>query len=190
VGRIGGYGPASEVYNPIVYLKNPPAKTLYRVTALLSRYTTEESKSATVIPVQGNGNALNIHSSLYDDYIYTGKGTSSFATFTTDADTAFIRKTGQNTEFTLLNGSYLKEGSVNLVSVSKNVDYFTLKKVEDIVKFKIKSPTDADIILYNINPISIKRDGISYTNWIMQSNATQLKISTDIGEHEFEILLK
>ena len=62
---------------------------------------------------------MKVHSSSYDDYIYTGKGNSTFATYSTDADTSFIRKTGQTTEFTLLNGSSLKEGSANLVTFQR-----------------------------------------------------------------------
>ncbi len=190
VGRIGGYGSASEVYNPVVYFKSPPANTLYRVTTLLSRYSTEEGKTGGEIPVTGTGNALKVHSALYEDFIYTGKGNSTFDNFSTDADSAFIRKTDQTSEFTLLKGSSLKEGSGYLVTLTKKVDDFTLKKEDDTIKFKIQGQTSGDITLYNTTPSSVKRDGITYTNWISQNNGTRLKISTDFNDHEFEILLK
>ena len=131
---------------------------------------------------------MKVHSSLYDDYIYTGKGNSSFAVYSTNADTAFIRKAGQTTEFTLLNGSSLKEGSANLVTLSKKVDYFTFKQEGNTIKFKIKGQNVGDIYLYNIDPKSIKRDRLPYSNWILQNNNTVLKISTDLSEHEFEIV--
>ena len=44
IGRIGGYDSASEVYNPVVYLKSPPSKHLDWVTALLSSYSDEAGK--------------------------------------------------------------------------------------------------------------------------------------------------
>jgi PKD repeat protein len=185
VGRIGGYDAPSEVFSPIVWFRTPQATAEYRVTALLSRYSTEEAKTATQLAVTGTGHAMHVHSSRADDYIYTGKGNSSFAGFTTDADTVFIRKGGQVTEFTLLNGSSLKEGGNNLVVVSKKLDYFTLKQEGATIKFKVRGQNTGDINLYNINPDSITRDGIPYSNWIMQS--TVLKISTDFNDREFEI---
>ncbi|RPI35577.1 MAG: hypothetical protein EHM53_13760, partial [Methanoregulaceae archaeon] len=97
-GRIGGYSAKSEVYSPVVYFRTPAATSEYRVTALLSSYATEVPKSATEIPVTGTGHALKVSSAASDDFIYTGKGTSSFAGFSTDADTVFIRNAG-----TLLN---------------------------------------------------------------------------------------
>ena len=121
VGRIAGVGTASEVYSPIVYMKNPPANNLYRITALLSNYNTEEEKLGTPIAVTGTGNALTVHSSQYDDYIYTGSGNSSFASFTTDADTVFIRQIGNTFEIILVRGSYLNHLNEKLVEQSKKV---------------------------------------------------------------------
>ena len=39
-----------------------------------------------------------------------------------------------------------------------------------------------------LTPISIKRDGIPYSNWILQNNNTVLKISTSLNDHAFEIV--
>jgi hypothetical protein len=127
VGRIGGYEAESEVYNPVVYLKSPPTKSLYRVTALLSRYSTEGAKAATVIPVQGTGNALKVHSPLYDDFIYTGNGNSSFDRFSTNADIVFVRQYSDKMEITLLEGSYLDYQNEHWVTLSKKADYLTIK---------------------------------------------------------------
>ena len=137
VGRIGGYQPTSEVYNPVVYLRSPPANNLYRVTALLSRYSNETAKSAEEIPVQGSGNALRVHSVNYDDFIYTGNGNSSFDGFSTDADTCFIRKNGQTLEFTLLNGSYLHYQNEPWVALSGKADFFSLTKTGNSLDYRI-----------------------------------------------------
>jgi len=137
VGRIGGYEPASEVFNPVVFLKSPPANSLYRVTALLSRYSDEEAKMAEEIPVQGKGNALRVHDSLYDDYIYTGNGSSSFDGFSTDADVVFVREYRNETEITLLNGSYLDYQNSRWVNLSKKVDYVTINKTGNSVDYRI-----------------------------------------------------
>src|SRR5690606_28981831 len=51
VGRIGAYGAKSEVYNPVVWFRTPQATSQYRVTALLSRYASDEAKTAAEIPV-------------------------------------------------------------------------------------------------------------------------------------------
>jgi hypothetical protein len=128
VGRIGGYGAASEVYNPVVYFRTPSATAEYRVTALLSSYSNEQAKTATEIPVTGTGHAIKVSSASSDDYIYTGKGISSFAGFITDADTVFIRKQGNVNEYTLVQGSFLREGNVNKVNITQSVDLLTLKQ--------------------------------------------------------------
>ena len=122
-----------------------------------------------------------------DDYIYTGKGTSSFAGFTTDADTVYIRKQGNDNEYTLLQGSFLKEGNVSKVNITQKVDLFTLKQEGNITKFKIKGENSADIRMEQTLANSVMRDGIAYTNWVMENNSTTLKISTTLSEHYFEI---
>ncbi len=51
VGRIAGYNYKSEVYSPIIYMKPEVSKNTYRVTALLSSYSTEQAKVAQEIPL-------------------------------------------------------------------------------------------------------------------------------------------
>jgi hypothetical protein len=139
VGRIGGYDYRSEVYNPVVYFRTPETTSEYRVTALLSRYATEQAKTAAEIPVTGTGHALQVHSSTYDDYIYTGKGTSTFAGFTTDADTVFIRTRGNTEEITLIGGSYLGYQNDRLISLSEKTEILTARKDGSSIEYRISN---------------------------------------------------
>jgi len=153
VGRIGGYDAESEVYNPVVYLKSPPAKSLYRVTALLSRYTTEGAKAATVIPVQGTGNALKVHSSLYDDFIYTGNGSSSFDRFSTNADIVFVRQYSDKMEITLLNGSFFWYQNMQWVNLSKKADFLTIITSKYSIDYQISKNQEVRGLLFQNNTI-------------------------------------
>ena len=142
VGRIGGYSSYSEVFNPVVYFRTPAAISEYRVTALLSRYSTETAKNATEIAVTGTGHALKVSSAASVDYIYTGKGTSSFAGFTTDADTVFIRIQHDITEITLLGGSYLGYQNEHWVNLSNKTDYLTIKIDGNLTDYRISKNQD------------------------------------------------
>ena len=94
VGRIAGYDAESEVFSPVVRFTSPASQTMYRITALLSRYADEEAKTSEKVLVRGSGNALKIHASGYDDFVYTGSGNSTFDQFSTDADVVFVRQNG------------------------------------------------------------------------------------------------
>jgi hypothetical protein len=148
VGRIGGYGPESEVYNPVVYLKSPPSNALFRVTALLSRYTEDEAKSAEEIPVQGIGNALKVHFTNYDDFIYAGNGYSTFDRFSTDANVAFVRQYNDTIEITLLEGSIFDYQNMRWVNITKKTDYFTFKKVGNSLDYIISKGQDPGGLLF------------------------------------------
>jgi hypothetical protein len=158
VGRIGGYDATSEVYSPIVWFRTPATTAEYRVTALLSSYTTEETKNAQEITVTGIGHAMKVTSSQNTDVIYAGKGQSKFDQFSTDADVAFIRQRGENTEVTLLDGSYLKYQDTPWISMSKNADYVTVKKDGGIVDYRIQADPDLRGELFNgpIDPVKIQ----------------------------------
>jgi hypothetical protein len=158
VGRIGGYGAKSEVYNPVVYFRTPASASEYRVTALLSRYSTEETKSATEIAVTGTGHALKVHSSSYDDYIYTGTGVSSFAGFTTDADTVFIRKNEDILEFTLLGGSYIDDRKDRWINLLNKVGVASGKKEQNNINYTIlsESITDGEVFKRQIDPEKVR----------------------------------
>jgi hypothetical protein len=142
VGRIAGYDAPSEVFSPIVWFRTPAANSEYRVTALLSSYSTETAKNVQEIAVTGTGHALKVSSASSDDYIYTGKGTSSFAGFTTDADTAYIRQDGDNVQVTLLGGSYLKYQNDPWVMLSKKAVSITANKEKDTIDYRIQGDPD------------------------------------------------
>jgi hypothetical protein len=157
VGRIAGYDAPSEVYSPVVWFTSPASENLYRITALLSRYPNEEAKSSEKISVQGTGNALKIHSSGYDDYIYTGTGNSTFAGFSTDSDTAFIRQRGAAVEITLLSGSHFDYQNERWVDLSKKADYVTVKKDNGTIDYRIQADPDlrGELFSSQIDPVKI-----------------------------------
>jgi hypothetical protein len=142
VGRIAGYDAPSEVFSPIVWFRTPAANSEYRVTALLSSYSNEQAKNAQEIAVTGTGHAIKVSSASSDDYIYTGKGTSSFAGFTTDADTVYIRKHGDNVQVTLLGGTYLKYQNVPWIALSKKADSMTVNREKDLTDYRIQGEPD------------------------------------------------
>jgi PKD repeat protein len=188
-GGYGGNDRVAEVFTPFVYFNQPANRTLYRVTALLTKYGTENAQIPSELPVTGTGSAIKVISAngSYTDYIYTGSGTSAFGGFITDADSVFVRKTGLTRDFTLINGSYLKDGSNTLVTLSKKADYLSLDKEAKTIKFKIRGQGDAEVKFQNIYPSAVIRDGLPYTNWIMTDNGTNLTITTSLSEHDFEI---
>ena len=142
VGRVGGYDAKSEVFNPVIWFRTPSANSEYRVTALLSSYSTEQAKNAQEIAVTGTGHAIKVSSSSSVDYIYTGKGISSFAGFTTDADTVFIRQRGDNVQVTLLGGSYLKYQNDPWISLSKKADFLTANREKGTTDYRIQGEPD------------------------------------------------
>jgi hypothetical protein len=187
VGRIGGYGAKSEVYSPIVYFRTTAANSEYRVTALLSSYTTETAKTATEITVTGTGHAIKVSSPSSDDYIYTGKGTSSFAGFTTDADTVYIRQRGVNVQVTLLDGSYLKYQNDPWVALSKKSDSITAYREKGSTDYRIQGESDlrGDIFQQPFDSNKIKKR--PNTNEQQKSNEQQkpmVKSDINVGSEE------
>ncbi|TFG91264.1 MAG: hypothetical protein E4H16_00035 [Candidatus Atribacteria bacterium] len=187
ITRIGGSGAASEVYLPLVLLTTPASQNMYRATALLSSYSTEAKKTGSQISVTGTGNAMKVSSSNYQDYIYTGKATSSFEDYTTDADIAYIRYTTQPSKYTILNGSFVSYQGIPLVSLSQKVNYLTLNKETSKTTFKVSGSGTTVITLKEMTSetYTITRDGSSYSNF--QKSGTDLIITTDLSEHQFEI---
>jgi hypothetical protein len=158
VGRIGGYGSKSEVFSPVVWFRTSADASEYRVTALLSNYDSEQAKSAQEISVTGTGHAIKVSSASSTDYIYTGKGTSAFAGFSTDADTAFIRRDGANMQVTLLGGSYLKYQNESWIILSKKADLVTANSVSGSTGYRIQGESDihGDIFQKYVNNDNIK----------------------------------
>jgi len=189
VTRIAGYGSKSEVFLPLVYFRSNETKNHYRVTVLLARYPTEEEKIPENIAVTGNGTAVKVTSSDYEDFIYTGDGTSSFGDIATDAKTLFLRKTTQPSEYTFMEGSYINYSDSPLLEVSSKIDYLTLKKTGENITFKIKGTGTVNITLYQMNPsvsYQVKRDGEIYSDWVLTDDGRMI-ITTDLSEHTFEI---
>jgi len=156
-GRLGGYNYESEVYVPVVYFRSPAADSGYRVTALLSRYPSETARTAGEIAVNGIGHALKVQSTGSTDYIYTGTGDSSFAGYSTDADTAFIRNTGSSTEVTLLNGSRIDYQGKPLVTLTKKAYSVSVKKDGDGVKYSVSGDEDlrGELLGTTLDPVEI-----------------------------------
>jgi hypothetical protein len=182
--RIAGYDGRSEVYAPLVYFRTSAQNNLYRATILLPRYSSEEEKIPSQIAVTGTGNALKVSSSSYQDYIYTGKGASTFANFSTDADTLYFRDASDR-EYTLLNGTYVNyAGSV--LSLSQRADYFTLKEESGDFDCKIKTTVSTNVTIYNTGTItSVTMDGATHTSWHM--SGSDVVITSPAGEHYFEL---
>ncbi len=190
IGRIGGYAASSEVYSPIIYFRTPSQKDMYRVTVLLSRYATEEEKIATVVPVTGTGNAIKVTSSLFTDYVYNGMGVSVFDELTTDANNLYLRKNNEIQSYTLVNGSYIKNGNNDLVRLSATTEYFTFKKEGEKRTLKTKGSGATNINLFDMNSsivYRVIRDGLVYSNWSISREENKMIITNDSSEHDFII---
>ncbi len=179
--RIGGVYSKSEVFNPIVYFRTGNTASLYRMTVLLTRYSSEEEKIPAEVAVTGTGNAIKVTSSAYEDYIYSGKGASSFGSFATDADTLYIRKTSEPFEYTLINGSYINYSGNPLITLSKKADYLTLEKDAKNTTFTIDGEGMVNITLKGTGASNyiVKRDGVKYTGFV--KSGTDLIISADLS---------
>jgi hypothetical protein len=166
-GGYGGNDRVAEVFTPFVYFNQPANKTLYRVTALLTKYGSEKAKTPSEIPVKGTGSAIKVISanSSYTDYIYTGSGNSTFNGFTTDADTAFIRKTGQITDFTLINGAHLYTGAGTLFESSTRLKYIGYNKTGTAIQVSVSGngPTNLHFHGLMTMPTIVKCNGKTLT---------------------------
>ncbi|WP_158301439.1 heparinase II/III family protein [Methanocella paludicola] len=190
VGRIAGYTEQSEVFSPVVYFRSPPADNTYRVTALISSYPSDVHPAPIAIPVKGTGNAMQVTSKGYSDYVYTGKGDASFGNYSTDADTAFVREAPQPSEFTMINGSYLNLGNTLMAGTSEKADYLSLKRDGSDIKFTIKCDGDGQLTLGQIAPAfwyKVFKDGAEYPNWKLAENGAGMVINLGPGEHTYEI---
>jgi hypothetical protein len=152
VGRIGGYDGRSEVFSPVLSLRDPASDDLYRVTVLLSRYPEEEARNVEEIAVKGNGHAVKVHLSGSDDFIYAGSGVSTFDRFTTDAAVVMVRQTGSNKEVTLIGGSYVNDGNEPMVALSQYADYFTVNKTGQSTDYRTSGDRSTNMNLFGNNP--------------------------------------
>lgn len=192
--RLGTKGDErGNIYAPRIYINTPENNTLYRITVFLTKYDNEMARAPSEIAVTGTGSALQIVSPSGDhtDYIYTGTGTSSFSTFQTDADTAFIRISNDAhiTDYTLINGTFIKDNSAykflssnRLRAVSFNSSsgksYATISGMSGSTDLYFSNPSPP--------PTFVKRDGVDWSgNWGM-SDATTLRITSLLNDQYFE----
>ena len=190
VTRIGGYGISAEVFSPCIYFREGKArKDLYRVTALLSRYASEEEKTAEEVAVNGTGSAVKIGSRGWEDIVYGGKGSSSLEGIATDADVLYLRKMGSKpTAYTMVRGSSLVCSGTPLIKATKKIDSLALEKDGAKIRFAVRGEGKADIALGDIEAngqYKVSRDGKPFAGWAMKAGS--LVVTTDLGEHAFEI---
>ena len=86
--------------------------------------------------------AIKVSSASSDDYIYTGKGVSSFAGFTTDADIVFIRENGDNRQVGLFGGSDLIYQGDPWIILSKKADSVIINRTNGLTDYYIQGESD------------------------------------------------
>ncbi|HTX43989.1 MAG TPA: heparinase II/III family protein, partial [Methanocella sp.] len=190
-GRVGGQDPASEVLGPVVYYRTAPTTSLYRATVLLPAYAAEAKRTAQTTPVVGKGNAIKVGGPGYTDYVYTGKGTSYFASYKTDADTAFIRaRNGAAAEITFMAGSFMNYSGTSLIALSGKADYFTYSRSGNGFSFRIKSAGAGDVAISKLDPTAkgytVLKDGAPYSGWTLVDSQT-MRVTNGGGEHKYDI---
>jgi hypothetical protein len=178
-GGYGGNDRVAEVFAPFVYFNQPANKTLYRVTALLTKYGTENAQIPSEIPVTGTGSALKVISAdgSYTDYIYTGSGNSTFNDFTTDADTVFVRKASNITGYVLINGTHLYTGAGTLFESSTRLNYIVYNKTGITVHISISGNGSTTLHFHSLKttPAIVKCNGKTLTrnvDWRMDDSGT------------------
>lgn len=185
--RIAGTGRKSEVFLPVVYFRvGKPANDLYRVTVLLSGYTTETERTPEEVSVTGNGNAIKVTSSTYEDYIYAGNGESSFGELTTDVDILYFRKATKPLTLTFIRGSYIDYGE-GFFQFSNEVDYLTANYEDAQITFIAKGLGGMDIRLKVASVSSVTKDGAGVG--FSQESGILLIPTVLNGEHKFVISL-
>jgi PKD repeat protein len=176
--------------SPGVILKPADTSNMYRVTALLDRYTADTPRTPSELTVTGTGSAIKVISAsgIYTDTIYTGSGVSTFNGLTTNADTLFIRGVGQCAfDYTLINGNYINYGTPYVYFSSVLMDYVSYNRTGGIHTVNISS---ADIALQDFygvspSPTYVRVDGVDIAITYDAINDI-LTVPTDPGEHSIE----
>ncbi len=172
VGRIAGYDAASEVFTPVIALRNRPAEDLFRITVIISGYVNEEQEKTEEIAVAGTGNAMQVSSPVNTDTIYSGRGDAVFDRFETDAAMLFYRQPKNSGDYCCLmsGGTYLRVEGEELIDVA---------------------PTGSGMeATVNIPPDTIRqiaRDGIPYTGYENAGNGSAVTFTSDEICLAFEI---
>jgi len=188
VGRIAGYDVQAEVYSPVVSFRSPSANNLYRVTVLLTRYDSETAKEPSELVVTGQGSAVKVHNATFDDYIYTGSGSSSFGPFSTDAGTVYTRATTRPVSYTMVDGSYMNFSGGSFLRVSDHINYLSAIEKADRISLYIKSGSPGyTISLFQLQQsvTGITMDGIPSASWTAAGDT--LTFTATQGEHLVDI---
>jgi PKD repeat protein len=183
----GANGGTSITKNPQILFKPAFNKSLFRVTALLTRYDTDTQKSPSELTVTGSGSAIKINASnkAYSDYIYTGFGNNSFANVSTDAELVFIRKNTNITDYTAINVTYIMHDNKSIMNITNTrLDYIVYNKTGHNTSINI-SGHGSDYIKFNVtgNVSNVKLDGVAYNNYVMESGNHIINISLTFSDH-------
>ncbi len=190
VSRVAGYGLENEVYEPYVAFKAPRTASLNRVTVVMANYAGETQYGTTRVPVYGTGNAIKVTGPGFADLAYTGEGNSSFGSFTTDADTAYVRTREQPVNYTIMDGSFLNYGGTYLLKASGKADYMSYCYDGSKYRLKVNSASGIVITLGNLDArysgYGMLMDGSPYSGWSVVDGQT-IKVTVGAGEHTFEL---
>ena len=186
--RIDGYAGRNEVDHPLIRFKLYNTPEMHRITVLYAIHPNEEQAPTFDGTSNENFTLVHVKTQSYDDFIASGNNIVT-QNFSTDASYSFLRtKSGNLLSFFIRNGTFLKYNGVMQIKTSKLVDHLALKQEGERRIFYINDGS-VSITVYNLNPnleYQVKRDGMIYTDWTML-NASTMLISTDSGEHVFEI---
>ena len=183
VGRLHAYADMGEVYQPVVQFKQAAANNLYRVTALSSTYAGETPLKTSTVAVTGTGNAMSIVNGSITDYAYTGKGMSSFAGITTDADTLYVH--GGSAEFTAINATALSFNDVTAMASNARLDYMTIKQDSSGASAVIKAGSTSSVtIRMSAGTYNVSMDGVAIPSTQSGNNVT---FTAAGGKHQYVI---
>jgi len=176
--------------NPQVLFVPAPATTGYRVTALISEYSNETPRTPSELTVTGTGSAIKVISASGNstDTIYTGSGVSTFNSFTTDADTLFVRGIGTcASDYTLINGTYLDYGTAHVYASTGLMDYVSYNRTGDIRTVNTSSIYAVNQNFYGVisAPSYVKVDGVGVGISYDAANDI-LTVATAGGIHSIE----
>ncbi|HEU19898.1 MAG TPA: hypothetical protein ENO00_11090, partial [Deltaproteobacteria bacterium] len=172
VGRIAGYDAASEVFTPVVYLRNSPSEELSRITVLISGYLNEDRKKTEELPVTGTGNAMQVSSPATTDTIYSGEGNAFFDVFETDATMMWYRQPKNSADYYCLlsGGTYLRMDGDEMITIAQT-----------------DAGMEATVNLSQNGFRHITRDGVSYAGYQVLNNGSAVTLYSDQPCSAFEI---
>jgi len=195
VMKIDGYtaSPQEEVKQPNVYFNRPESDSMYRVTALLSRYSTESPRSAAELTVTGTGSAIGVTSSdgSRTDTIYTGIGNNTISTgINTDAETMFVRTSasGNTADYTIINGTHIYTDTTRVFNSTRPLNYATANATNGVCTVGVSGESGSTVLTFyglNSTPSYVTIDGVATSSWSMV-DATTMALTVSLSEHVIE----